>query len=331
MTDEQVHGVRTDALITGATGDRIEPLRASSGAEAFADSTLRQFVLGALDDRQRLEIEERLISEPAMAEAVQLAEGGLAEAYVDGELSPDDRQRFERHCLTSTERCRQVTVLRLVRDRARIGVRTPRQGATAALAAPAVSRGSSRVPSAWTLAVAGFVCLTVAGCVGLIVRLVSLQRQLAVVKQQHADAVSEMSIEVARLSAHTAALEGAAVASSARAGAGAAEYELRSGTLRDGGTIVRIVIPAGAPLVRFRVRVADAVFPAYRAVIVDAHGAERWSISALVPDTVDGVLVLRFVTPSELLVAGDYEVQVTGLAADGHQQPIAAYPFRRPS
>ena len=184
-------------------------------------------------------------------------------------------------------------------------------------------------------------CLTVAGAAGLTVRLVSLQREFALVNQQHADqqrAVSEMSMEVARLSARAVELEATASApfthvrlEAASASDGGPEYELHSGALRGDGAMVRIVIPAGAPLVRFRVRVADAVFPAYRAAIVDAHGTERWSISALVPDTVDGVLVLRFVSPSELLVAGDYEVRLTGLAPDGQDQPIGAYPFRRPS
>ena len=347
MTDEQAHGVRTGALITGAraAGSRhdgtIAPLMDASRAHGVTDATLRLFVLGALDDRERLEIEERLISEPAMLEQLELAQGRLAAAYVDGELSPDDRQRFERHCLTTTERCRQVTVLRLVRDRARIGVRERHTPGPAGPEAPVVSRSVPRDPSAWTLAVAGLVCLTVAGAAGLTVRLVSLQRQLAVVHQQHADqqrAVSEMSMEVARLSARAVELEAVASAPFARvpleaapASAGGPEYELHSGALRRGGAMVRVVVPAGAPLVRFRMRVANAVFPAYRAAIVDARGVERWSISALVPDTVDGALVLRVVSPSELLVAGEYEVRITGLAADGHDQPIGAYPFRRPS
>jgi len=135
----------------GSGGDgaaRDGALMAAMIGHHAVDATLRQFLLGALDDQERLAVEARLVADPATFEALALAEGALAEAYVDGELSPEDRQRFERHYLTTTERCRQVTVLRLVRDRARTGFRAPRPMPAASLVPPVAAASSRRLTPA---------------------------------------------------------------------------------------------------------------------------------------------------------------------------------------
>jgi uncharacterized coiled-coil protein SlyX len=277
---------------------------------------------------------------------LELAEGALAEAYVDGELSPEDRQRFERHYLTTPERCRQVTVLRLVRDRARTGYRATQPTAAVTPMPGMAMRSAARPSPAWTAALAATLCLAVGWSAWLMVRQASLEREFTAVTRQRAEqqrTVSQMSEEIARLSARAAELQGSAVASAASAVAAppsaavsttppsTTEYDLRSGILRDAGTLVRVTIPPGAAVVRLRLPLSDAVFPSYRATLVDEDGNERWSVSRLVAETTDGVRALHLVAATELLPPGDYELRVSGAAADGHQEPIATYPFRRPS
>ncbi|MEO7272822.1 MAG: zf-HC2 domain-containing protein, partial [Vicinamibacterales bacterium] len=289
-----------------------------------AAATLRQFVLGALADQDRLVIEERLITDPATFAALQLVEGALAEAYVDGELSPADRQRFERHYLTTTERCRQVTVLRLVRDRARTGFRVAPPGAPIVPIKPSPRQAASRMPPAWTLALAASLCLAVGWSARLMVQQASLAREFAALTRQRSDqqrTVSQMTDELARLSARAVELEGravrprAAVADqrSGRVGPSdvvAPEYQLRAGVLRGADTLGPVAVPPGAAVVRLRLPLPDPAFPTYRAAVFDEDGAERWSVSRLVPDTTTGAHTLHVVAPSELLPPGEYEVRV---------------------
>jgi anti-sigma factor RsiW len=311
----------------------------------IADETLRQFVLGALDDRARLAIEARLVTEPETFEALQLAEGALAEAYVDGELSPEDRQRFERYYLTTAERCRQVTVLRLVRDRARPGFRAPPPVRTIVSMNPAGRRAASRMPPAWTLALAGSLCLAVGWSAWLMVQQASLEREFAAVTRHRADqqrSLAQMSEELARLSARTAGLDGSAIAASAGAAARrhglvsspdapVPEYQLRAGVLRGADALGPVAIPSGAAVVRLRLPLPDPAFPTYHAAVFGEDGRELWSVSRLVADTTSGARALCVVAPSELLPPGDYEVRVTGVASDGRQRAVATYPFRRSS
>ena len=87
-------------------------------------ATLKQFVLGALDDDHRLEVEQRLVTEPETFEALELVEAELVEAYAEDALSSAERLGFERHYLTTPERCRA----------GRVHSSAPRQGRSDAIA-----------------------------------------------------------------------------------------------------------------------------------------------------------------------------------------------------
>jgi len=82
------------------------------------ESTLRQYVLGELDEEARIELEERLVTEPDVFELLGPTEGELAEEYVENVLSATERTGFEGHFLINEERRWQLGFLRLLKDRA---------------------------------------------------------------------------------------------------------------------------------------------------------------------------------------------------------------------
>jgi hypothetical protein len=65
---------------------------------------LRQYLLGNVSQEARQGIEERLLIENSFFEELLLIEEELIDDYVGGELSGDDRSRFERHFLSTPER-----------------------------------------------------------------------------------------------------------------------------------------------------------------------------------------------------------------------------------
>src|SRR4051812_38707507 len=61
-----------------------------------SDDTLVRYLLGELSEDQSEALDERSIVDAAFAERLQAIEHDLADAYVRGELSADERRRWER-------------------------------------------------------------------------------------------------------------------------------------------------------------------------------------------------------------------------------------------
>src|SRR6185436_4552474 len=76
------------------------------------DTTLRQFVLGELGERPRLEIEERLITDATAFESLAIVEQELVEAYVERTLTPAETERFEQRYLVDRDRRQHVEFVR---------------------------------------------------------------------------------------------------------------------------------------------------------------------------------------------------------------------------
>jgi len=79
---------------------------------------LRNYLLGTLDDEiVRARIEERLMVDDEFATSVGVIEEELIEEFLDGEMSPEESDKFNRFFLAPPERMRQ---LRLTRDLRRV-------------------------------------------------------------------------------------------------------------------------------------------------------------------------------------------------------------------
>jgi hypothetical protein len=277
--------------------------------------TLRQFVLGSLDDPRRLDIEERLITEPDTFEALELVEAELMEDYVEGRLPRPDRQAFEDHFLTTSERCQQADLLRLLVER------VPVQPAQAAERSRVTQRWDAwRLPPLWTGLLAASLCAAVTTAAWLSVRQADLRHEITVLRAeqalQHATPPS------------AAALSAVDNAPSTPAPMALLTVPLIPGMLRDGGTLARVEVPQQAQAVRFRLALTGPGYRSYRAVFYDADAEELWAASNLHVASGDASKSLTVVVPSELLRRGDYEIRLSGISQRGKEQTAATYRFR---
>ncbi len=90
------------------------------------ERTLRQYVLGSLEEGRRAELEGRLITEPDAFEALGVVEDELIEEYLDGTGSAAERRSFERHFVTSGERRCRLRLARALKERAAALAARPR-------------------------------------------------------------------------------------------------------------------------------------------------------------------------------------------------------------
>ena len=79
---------------------------------------IRRYLLGDLDAASAAALEDRYVADPAMLEDVRAAEDALIEAFLEGDLRPAERERFEAHYLASPVHRDRVAIARALRRRA---------------------------------------------------------------------------------------------------------------------------------------------------------------------------------------------------------------------
>lgn len=77
--------------------------------DVIDQNTLRRYLLGELTQEEQLApVEERLMAEDDFFEEFQLVKEDLIDQYVNQQLTPEDRRRFEQYFLTTAERREDV-------------------------------------------------------------------------------------------------------------------------------------------------------------------------------------------------------------------------------
>jgi len=282
------------------------------------DTTLRRFVLGELDEQPRLEIEERLITDPEAFAELGAAEQELVEAYLEGTLSPDDRQRFERHYLVHSKHHGFLNVVRLLKLRASASP----AGARSVTAWRNLKELVAFHP-AWTAVAATVVLLLLGGNLTFLLWHFRLQGQFDQVRiQQGREELMRQQLQdrVALLQTQLESRQGVP--------GQAPMFVLTAGQLRSIAPMARIEVPAGARLVRLQLQLQGDRASSYKAVLADADGNDLWFQAKLAAASIDGRDAVTVLLPAELLSRGDYQVKLNGISASGDPLLIATYTFR---
>lgn len=291
------------------------------------ETTLRQYVLGELRDRPRLEIEERLITDPEIFEALGVAEAELAEEYLEDTLSSSDKTRFEQHYLVDRERHRHLAFIRMIKSYAS--------------AAPRVARGAEssdwrrisdlvRFHPAWAIAAAAMLFLLIGGNLWFVMWNYTLQGQLDQVRAQQGverQLRQQLQGQVTGLTAQANALQGKLELQPGSAGQ-LPTFELTPGLLRSSGALARIAVPPGAQFVRLQLRLTSDNSVQYRAVLHDSEGNDVWFQSKLVAESTDGRATVTVHLPAQVLTRGDYQIRLSGTSTPGTAEVAATYTLR---
>ena len=77
-----------------------------------SENLIARYLLGELSEEQRVEIEDRAFADQKYLASITTVENDLIDEYVRNELSPAERQRFEKRFLASAERRKRVEFAR---------------------------------------------------------------------------------------------------------------------------------------------------------------------------------------------------------------------------
>lgn len=315
------------------------------------EKTLRRYLLDTLEEGRRLQLEERLVTDPDAFEALGVIEDELTEEYLDGTLTGVEKLGFERHSLSSPLRRRAPSFFRALKTRASISAAEQPESSRRDVASwfrPV------RLQPVWLGAAAAVLVTSLAASIWLALRQDSLQGQIA---QMQAEAVEpgaalpstsaegSLPLQLRELTARKRELEAQLETerqqrvqaetlvqklerAAHRPSTSIPTFALVAGLLRGGGTLARVAVPLDAEVVRLVLDLPGDEYPQYRAALHDVDGDELWAQSKMKAESTEEQVVLSLLVPTPLMPHGDYQLKVSGIAEEGEPEGVASYTFR---
>jgi hypothetical protein len=300
-----------------------------------------QYLLGQLSEAEQEGLEEKYFADGDVFEQLLGVEDDLIDAYVRGELSPGEREHFERRFLASPRRRERLEFASVL-----AGSRPTAQPAAAPRA------GDRRRASFWQALLSPFqtrnmllpfslaaaTVIAVAGVSWLALR----TRTAPEIPQQVGTAQPEPPPgenppprqepptlpepaptptpaprpRVASAPRQRAPMDGSVVS-----------FALEPELVRDIQESKKLRIPPNARSVRLRLELDADEYARYRAVLRTSEGKEVWSQSGLTASAAKSARSVSVSMPAHVLASGEYVLTLSGVAAGGHIEEAADYIF----
>lgn len=258
---------------------------------------IQRYLLGELDSETQQRLEERLLTDNEFFEELLVAEDELIDRYLSSSLLPRDKEKFEGYFLSTPERRQKMSFAKTLRKY--IVAKGEEPTASISIDNSSTSRKRFLLPHFGIrnplagLSVAATLLLIVVGVGWLIMR------------EQRSEGPSGQ-----RDSGHVLSVT------------------LIAGAIRSDGEVNRVTIPANTNIVEFRLELPSDEYKNYRATIQTDNGSEIFSSDQLKAEKSGSERVIVVPTSAKTLRAGDYQLKLSGLAADGKLEDVAGYYFR---
>lgn len=268
--------------------------------ETGGDAVLREFLLGGLDDEQRVRIEDQFLTDSETREKILAAEQELIEDYLEDSLTATDRERFTSLYARTSEQRRKLRITKSIKDWALSEAALPQ-------VIPAKVSIWDRLRN-WLRLRPAVVPITVAIVFALVIVAVWLNQgnRHSAIEQELAQLNSPSSLR--EVPPQMVRLELSPVA--VRSG-----NQPREIALRDDVAIVELVLP----WTRER-------YSKYHAQLSRVGENDGFTIPN-VPAGSDSENVIRLRFPARLLHRGHYTLELSGIASDGSQGSSEEYTF----
>jgi hypothetical protein len=259
---------------------------------------LRSYLLGELELEPQQQLEQRLLTDDEYFEALLMAEDALIDQYLGGALTSHEQEKFASIFLSTPERRQKLNFARALRKYIELNGPAAVTGPAASEEAPAFWRRfllsflRARHPAiSFSLAAALLVLLT--GITWIALKNLRRQGNAGVENPNTVLAVT-----------------------------------LTPGATRGEGAIERVSIPAGVEIVRLQLKVPNAEYVSYNASVKAVGGPEILTADNLKAEATAEGLAVRVSIPAVKLKNEDYQLNLSGLAADRQPETVGRYDFR---
>lgn len=265
-------------------------------------TSVKNYLLGQLSERERQQVEERLLTDDAFFEEISIAEEELIDRYLSGHLSRREMERFQEHFLSSPQRQQSLrfakTLRRYVSEH-----HTPSE-----MPRRRFARGLSDLFSGgrrwWAIP-------------ALVTALAAVLLSAFWLFLPGGRVDSALAQEVARLNRQEYQPPEPAVS-----------LTLNRGRTRESGEVKSLGAPQGAGVVQLRLVTGDDEYQDYSAVLNAVGGRTLVTVEHLRRTSVEGREVVVLNLPARLLSRGDYEVELSGTTPRSSSESVGVYFFR---
>ncbi|MFY9620644.1 MAG: hypothetical protein WAM70_11825 [Pyrinomonadaceae bacterium] len=292
-------------------------------------NTVRQFLLAQLTERESAAIEDRIFAERDFAEEVQIIEDELIADYRDGNMRADDRVLFEARYLKSRANAAALEVEEVLSEfipsKPEVNVKLSGLEPSEPLRVQTIPESpevTSESRETWLSSVFGahrafaFAVLLAGFLLAIVVVWLlfgpATDNSLLARRQ-------EIEAELALLNT-----------------AGSTPREKLVSTVdlqpseRNRGAMARIEARPAKPdeLIEFRLNLTQAGTEKYRAVFIDDHQNELFSVPNLTAHEGSGSPRIQLIVPQRYLKPGDYQITLSVTNKNGGYDEIVSYSFR---
>jgi hypothetical protein len=260
------------------------------------DDTLVRYLLGSLPEEESQHLDERSIADDDFAERLKAIETDLIDAYVAGELTPDERIRFEAVYAAAAEGRARIDFARALSARTRTG------------------RQSYRGYPA--LAAAAMVLLAIGGY------------WLIRPNRSPAPAAPAAHVQPATPSRAPTQSPSPSIGAPPPPSTTILSFVLAAPRRSAAGALV-IAVPNGQGNVELRLEIEEDDFAEYDATLKDAAGVRTlWRSGRVKAEGPGSNRVVPIRVPANLLTPRPHVLELRGLPAAASPQILGSYPFR---
>ncbi len=304
------------------------------------DERMIRYLLGESSEEELAQMEAQFFADDECFGRLLAAEDDLIDDYVRDDLPPSQREQFERHFLTSTQRRERVEFARALMKTVSAAppgrpVQTrpePISGRPPFLGRPAIQ---------WAMAALALVAIAVSAW--LLVQTMQLRTQLARLQQQQQEwQQREQVIQQEIAQAREQSSQFAERLEHERAERARLEQELAQPTpsrpaivsfvlsalARDPGEAKKLMIPPNISLVQFQIDLESGEsYQSYRALVRTMTEREVWSHGGLQARLATWGQSVMLRVPARVLLPGEYELVLRGVTPQGAFEDVGYYYF----
>jgi hypothetical protein len=272
----------------------------------------RRFLLGAVDDSERQQIESLFIIDPETKETILIAEDELVEDYLEGSLSESDTAKFLEQYAHGPRQRRKLRIAESIKEYARAEALRDQSGSSA------LQKLRSFISLRWPRERRFYIPIVVAVATVLVVTAVWLVQWNT---HRMRDTNLRLAIEqqLTELNAPSSLREDQPQMLS---------LVLPSVSLRSVSSPAQITPQAAYRVVELRLLWPHKEeFQSYLAVLRRVGGTEKYTITNLHAEKNPGGKVVRLRLPAQSLAPGHYNVSLSAIAGDGISGPREEYEF----
>ena len=273
--------------------------------ETVSDAALRQFLLGDVGDEDRQRIESSFLTNAQARDRILTAEQDLVEDYLEDSLTPADKEKFLSLYGSTPEQQQKLRITKSIKDWAAAEQKVTSIG-------PATTSYWKRLRERLGPKPMFAIPITVTAVIAIVVALVWLNSRTTERNREAA-----LNQELARLNDPESLRQNPS---------GLVLLTLRPGSVRGVEAQEEIVKAADAQIVELRLLWTQKDrYPGYRAVVRRVSSSVLFTTPTLHTESDGNTVRLRL--PAQLLTRGVYQVELSGIAADGSASPSEEYQF----